>query len=242
MPFYIIRLDDACPQMHLAKWQRVENILDKYNIQPLVAVIPNNKEKSLYYDKDENFWIKTIPRWQQKKWELALHGYEHIYTSTNIKSLVPFKQKSEFTGFSYEVQVNKIKTGLAILQSNNINPKVFIAPGHAFDSNTISALLKETNIKFLSDGISTMPFKKLNINWIPQQLWSFKKMPFGIWTICLHPNTMTEKDFNKMDQWLGENNKNVIATNSLFNKQFAKKTIVDILFEKLFWLLLKFKK
>lgn len=26
------------------------------------------------------------------------------------------------------------------------------------------------------------------IMWVPQQLWRFRKMLFGIWTICLHVN------------------------------------------------------
>jgi Uncharacterized protein conserved in bacteria (DUF2334) len=242
MPQYIIRLDDACPQMNEANWQQAEDILTKYNIAPLVAVIPDNKDDSLNYGIIQNFWTNTIQRWQAKKWELALHGYEHLYTATNKKSLVPFKNKSEFTGFSFETQKQKVNKGLTILNNNNIYPNIFIAPGHAFDDTTIKVLLQETNIKIISDGISTAPFLKYGIKWIPQQLWSFKKMPFGVWTICLHPNTMKEKDFMTMDQWLSKNNKNVIAVNSLFEKQIANKSIIDILFDKIFWFLLKLKK
>lgn len=29
---YIIRLDDACPNMKKDNWERVEKLLDKYNI------------------------------------------------------------------------------------------------------------------------------------------------------------------------------------------------------------------
>jgi Uncharacterized protein conserved in bacteria (DUF2334) len=242
MPNYIIRLDDACPQMHTANWQRVEDILDKYKIVPLIAVIPDNKDQSLFYNIDENFWTTTIPKWQAKGWELALHGYKHIYTPTTKKSLVPFKQKSEFTGFSYEVQKEKIQKGLNILNANNIYPNIFIAPGHAFDEITIKVLLQETNINIISDGISTKPFLKYGINWIPQQIWSFKNMPFGYWTICLHPNTMTNSDFVKMENWLKNNSKQVIKANSVSNIEASKKNIFDIIFEKLFWLAINIKK
>jgi hypothetical protein len=27
--------------------------------------------------------------------------------------------------------------------------------------------------------------------WLPQQLWRFRPMPFGVWTICLHHNHWT---------------------------------------------------
>ena len=41
---YLVRLDDACPQMNKQKWQRVENILDKYGIKPMVGIIPHNED------------------------------------------------------------------------------------------------------------------------------------------------------------------------------------------------------
>ena len=27
--YYLVRLDDACPQMNKLKWQRIENIVEK---------------------------------------------------------------------------------------------------------------------------------------------------------------------------------------------------------------------
>lgn len=44
---YLIRLDDACPTFSLAKWQRFFNLFDKYGIKPIIAVIPDCKDKSL---------------------------------------------------------------------------------------------------------------------------------------------------------------------------------------------------
>ena len=37
---YILRLDDAAERMDIVKWNRMEVLLDKYNIKPLVGVIP----------------------------------------------------------------------------------------------------------------------------------------------------------------------------------------------------------
>ena len=42
---YIFRLDDACPSMNHEKWNRILSIFDKYNISPIIAVIPNNQDK-----------------------------------------------------------------------------------------------------------------------------------------------------------------------------------------------------
>ena len=35
---YCLRLDDACPQMNTEKWARIERILDKYKVRPIVGV------------------------------------------------------------------------------------------------------------------------------------------------------------------------------------------------------------
>ena len=58
MQKYIIRLDDACQTMNQARWDAILKILDKYNIKAIIAVIPNNKDKTFAGDKisDESFY------------------------------------------------------------------------------------------------------------------------------------------------------------------------------------------
>ena len=41
MSQYILRLDDASDYMDVKKWQRMEELLDRYGIKPLVGVIPD---------------------------------------------------------------------------------------------------------------------------------------------------------------------------------------------------------
>jgi hypothetical protein len=50
------------------------------------------------------------------------------------------------------------------------------------------------------------PYKKYGFTWIPAQLWEFKNYKRGIRTICLHPNTITEKAIEELVNGL-ENNK-----------------------------------
>ena len=40
MSKYIMRLDDAAEKMDIEKWSRMEKLLDKHSIKPLVGVIP----------------------------------------------------------------------------------------------------------------------------------------------------------------------------------------------------------
>ena len=105
---YLVRLDDACPTYNKENWDRLEKLLDEYNIKPIVAVIPENRDEKLKYDNpDKGFWDKVYA-WQEKHWTIGLHGFEHRYT-TKSGGLVPLNKKSEFAGVSLAKQEVKIK-------------------------------------------------------------------------------------------------------------------------------------
>jgi len=237
---YIIRLDDACPTMNHSKWNRLERLLERYYIKPIVAVIPNNKDKKLMVDvSNDEFW-KQVKTWQNKNWEIALHGFEHKYT-TKYKSLVPINDYSEFAGVPLSEQRLKIQEGIRIFKENNISCRAWIAPAHSFDENTIKALKSESNISIISDGIAWSPYYEHEMHWIPQQLWKPRKMPFGTWTICYHPDDMKDKDFEVLEKFLEKNSQKFISIDEL---ELTKKSkgFFEKKFEKAYWKLLEKKR
>jgi len=229
---YIIRLDDACPVMDAGKWERMERLLEKYAIKPIAAVVPHCEDPDL--DKGghiDDFWGK-VKSWEAKGWEIALHGYNHVYATKN-PGLVPINEKSEFAGLSFEEQAEKIRSGYGIFSGNGIKPRIFIAPAHSFDKNTLKAIEKETDIRIISDGLSVRPYTFLGFKWIPQQLWKFRPMPFGLWTICLHPNTMEEKDFQRLEDNITDNSSDFIAASDIVYRR-GGRDFLDNLFGTFF--------
>ena len=200
---YIIRLDDASHHMDLKKWKMLEEILDKQNIQPVVAVVPRNIDPEISFDShNASFW-ELIYQWQRKKWTIAMHGFQHEFHFINRwKLILPFYNRSEFAGLSLKEQKSKIFKSLKIFNEQKIYPTVWIAPGHCLDKNTVQALNQQTDIKFISDGIAYHPYRYLDITWIPQQLWKLEPKSTGIWTVCLHPNTMTINDIAQFEKSL----------------------------------------
>jgi len=232
-------MDDASPTMSLEKWNRLEKLLDKYQIKPIVAVIPNNKDPKLLLNYPSNQFWQKVKVWQDKRWTIALHGFEHKYT-TEAKSIVPINNYSEFAGLPLEEQKLKIKSGIKIFNKNSINCRMWVAPAHSFDKNTIEALKSETNIHIISDGIAWNPYYEYGMHWIPQQLWKPRKMLFGTWTICYHPDDMSNNDFEILEDFLKKNSKNIISVDELKLSK-KRKSFTERVFEKLYWKLLRIK-
>lgn len=217
MVSYLIRLDDACPYMDRAKWQRMEDVLDRYGVKPLVGIIPANADpKTMIEREDPRFWEKAHS-WEKKGWEIALHGNDHVCISNGgMKGLNPFWKRSEFAGLPLEQQREKIKNGFEILRQHGFVPKYFFAPSHTFDENTLEALQAETDIRIISDTIALKPYRHKDFVFIPQFSGQCREMKMsGIFTFCFHPNTMKEEAFLQTERFLQEHKDEFISFNQL---------------------------
>tara|TARA_B100001093_G_scaffold163411_1_gene155780 strand:+ start:9410 stop:10162 length:753 start_codon:yes stop_codon:yes gene_type:complete len=231
---YLLRLDDACPHMHHEKWNKIEEIFDIFNIKPIVAIIPDNKDKSLNIkEKDPHFWEKAL-NWKNKGWTIGLHGYQHNMRPTNAKQILPIYKRSEFSGLSYEEQSFKIKRGYNILNKNGLNPTVWVAPAHCFDKTTLEVINNETSIRIVSDGIAFNTYFDFGMNWIPQQLWDFEPKRNGIWTVCLHPNMMNIEDIEKLKEKISLYKDRIISVDDLVFKK-NRKSLKSLIFSLYFW-------
>ena len=207
----LIRFDDIAENMNWHLMAKCERLFDELNIKPVMGVIPNNEDKDLLlYPKKENFW-QIVKKWQLKGWEIAMHGYNHIYDNdTNKKDFFEYGGKSEFYGHSLDSQLNKIKKGLEIFKKNEIKIRTFFSPNHTYDLNTFEAL-KLSGINEVIDGYGLKPYLENNIKFIPQLFYKPFFLPFGIQTTQIHLNYWTENEFNKFSKQIYKNKKKVIS-------------------------------
>lgn len=196
-----MRLDDACEKRDMKKWDRMESLLDKYGIKPLVGVIPHCEDPMMNkYEYDDEFWEK-VNNWKNKGWIIAMHGYNHVYC-TSSGGINPVNNRSEFADVPEEIQRKKIQKGIMIFRSHGIEPRVFFAPSHTFDENTIKILLELTSIYIISDTIANKAYKEKGILFVPQQTGKVRKLPLNTVTFCYHPNIMSDNDFKKLETFL----------------------------------------
>ena len=216
----LLRFDDIAQNMNWKFMNRCEVMFDKNNIKPLVGVIPNNKDPELLnYEKEEKFWDK-LKIWQEKGWEICMHGYTHIYDNeTNKKDFFNYGGRSEFYGHSFDEQSKRIVAGLNIFKNRNINIRSFFAPNHTYDQNTFVAL-KNNGINEIIDGYGLMPYSENNIKFIPQLFYKVFALPFGIQSTQIHLNYWSENDFRVFETFIKKNHQRIISVDEAFNNSF----------------------
>ncbi len=240
---YLIRLDDACPAMDAAKWQRMEDILDSYSVRPMVGVIPNNEDPQTSPDaQDVKFWDK-VHNWESNGWAIALHGYDHVcITEDGMMGLNPMWARSEFVGLSLERQREKIRKGIAIFKAKGITPKYFFAPSHTYDKNTLEALRLESDIRIIIDTIATKPYREGDFIFIPQLGGHCSEMKIpGIWTFCLHPTAMNDAQFKAVEDFLKIHKEEFVAFLDLALDNLGGKTMLGKLLSWVYFTMRKLK-
>lgn len=240
---YLIRLDDACPTMDWAKWQRIIALLDKYGVKPMVGIIPNNEDKKQMIDAaDPEFW-KKAKAWENKGYAIAQHGYNHCYISDKgLEGLNPLWERSEFSGVAYEKQYQKIHDGFAIMKQHGLNPKYFFAPSHTFDLDTLKALKECTDIRIISDTIGNKPYLSNEFVFIPQVGGHCREMKLpGFWTFCLHPSMMRDEDFVATENFLKKHKEEFIGFEALEVKHLSDKNFLGKMLSLIYFTLRKMK-
>lgn len=208
-----IRFDDITPEMDFDKFNKVKDILDKAEIRALVGVVPYCSDETLRIEKrrEDKEFADFLTGLQSQCWSFALHGYNHLYT-TRSKGIFPINEFSEFAGVDYNKQNVMIRQGLGQLSEWGIVPKIFMAPGHTFDKNTLKAL-KANGIDKLTDGFGSKPYIREGITFYPiskkrSECTSDKE---GYSTYVLHTNTMTDDDIAKFEKLIRNNREHFIS-------------------------------
>lgn len=212
-----VRLDDIHPCMDYGRFLRVKEILDKYQVCPLIGVVPDNQDLKIKAGQEIQKYDQLLISLKECGWIIAMHGVTHKYLDMQ-------NNKSEFCGLSYDEQYRILKRGMNILQERggvgNERNKVFFAPSNHHDLNTEMAL-KQLGFTHLSYGENDRIFRKGPLLCIPiangirqvNRLMYFQAGHDGITTLVIHPNTTSEKLLKRYEKLL----KNAYQKNMLVN-------------------------
>ena len=234
----LLRFDDIAQNMNWKFMNKCEVMFDKNNIKPLVGVIPNNKDPELLnYEKEEKFWDR-LKIWQEKGWEICMHGYTHIYDNeTNKKDFFNYGGRSEFYGHSFDEQSKRIIAGLNIFKNRNIKIRSFFAPNHTYDENTFLAC-KQNGIEYIIDGYAFYPYKSKGLTFIPQLFYKEIMLPYGVQATQIHLNYWDEKKFKNFEMFIKKNSYKFLDLNEAASN--IKNNIFSLLSNYILRISLKF--
>lgn len=208
-----IRLDDITPDMDWERYNRIEKILEKNGICPLIGVVPFNKDDNLHRcDKPlgEEEFKEYLNGRREKGWTIALHGFNHVYT-TKKKGIFPLNNFSEYAGLPYDKQLEMLKRGREKLVEMGFETDIFMTPAHTFDNNTLKAL-KAIGFKRVTDGFGKTPYVRDELIFYPisRKRTECISGKAGFTTMVLHTNTMQDKDIDNFEKTITENREHFI--------------------------------
>ena len=198
-----VRLDDITPDMDWGRFLKFKTLLDRYQVKPLIGVVPDNRDENLIKqskDKPEDFW-QYVKDLEKDGWILAMHGVHHLYT-TGKGGIFPLNDFSEFAGLPFAQQKEMLLQGRRILEERGIKTDIFMAPAHSYDRNTLKAL-KETGFTAITDGFGNRPYLWRGLKFYPISfnLRSTFKKKTGYSTMVVHTDTINEEDLQRYESY-----------------------------------------
>lgn len=204
-----VRLDDITPDMDWQRFLKFKALLDKYQVKPLIGVVPDNRDENLKGTNNgapEDFYA-YIKELEADGWCIAMHGVWHIY-SAKKGGLFPLNNFSEFAGISYEKQKEMLTYGKQLLADKGIKTDIFMAPAHSYDNNTLKAL-RETGFLRLTDGFGDRPYKWKGLIFYPISFKLSKTLRKGSFhteekfsTLVVHTGTVKEDELPRYEGYL----------------------------------------
>lgn len=218
---YIIRFDDFYNGMDVEKYSIITDWLIKFRIPAIIGVIPaweenpfrntstkHNSNGKYNATIDRGIFFQKMREVQSIGSEIALHGYSHKLHP--CKSMLNVNQYGEFPGLTFDEQKNKIALGKKCFEEQGLICRVFMAPAHSFDKETLRALRSE-NIPIITDGKALYPYQSEGMTFIPQISSAPTTYPFGIITICLHPQYLNAAGFDKLRRFVIEQTDSIVS-------------------------------
>ena len=253
-------MDDITPDMDWARFDRFIGLLDRYDVKPLLGIVPDNRDVMLQKDGARaDFW-ELAQKWQGEGYSLAMHGYRHVYV-TKSGGLFPLNRFSEFAGLPKDAQLQKLSEGKEILLSHGIRTDIFMAPAHSYDQATLQCL-RQLGFRYITDGFGHRPYERDGLVFLPISAWKRGELSRfgkkerrggleahtkqtgnissakegeaarGCVTFVYHVNTMSEQDFSEFEAFLMRYREHLASYSSWFVLAPKKRSMPAMLTER----------
>lgn len=201
-----VRLDDITPDMDWERFFKFKALLDRYQVKPLIGVVPDNRDPNLVKKPEpgtedqapDDFWA-YVKELEGHGWVIAMHGCHHVY-ATDRGGMFPLNNFSEFAGLPFERQKELLAKGRQRLAEKGIDTELFMAPAHSYDKNTLKAL-REAGFRGLTDGFGDVPYRFRGLVFYPISFMLGRTLQKkkGYSTMVVHTGTVSDEDLKRYE-------------------------------------------
>jgi predicted deacetylase len=238
VPRYLFRLDDLTPTTDRRRLAACLALFAEFGVKPILGVVPDNRDPLLEKDPaGPGFWETILRLAEEKRATIAQHGLHHVYHRHPGALLRKYggDDLTEFAGLSYREQLEKIGRGRGLLAARGLDTALWMAPNHSYDRATLRALA-DSGFTALTDGVGLYPFKRDGLAFVPVLTGKPRRVPCGLATVCLHPNTMTETDFRRLRSFLDRSPRTISFEDALSVRPPCYAGLVNVLCRIAFFL------
>ena len=207
---YLVRVDDIAPNMNWEAYRRAKALFEQYGVRPIIGVIPDNHDPELlrFPRSDGPFWdeIRSV---QASGWEVAMHGFRHLYDSGG-RNILGLRAPSEFANHPADLQLDRLRRAMTIFKTEGVPIRSFWAPSNTFDAKTIAAL-RELRVTSISAGYGLFPFRRGGLTWVPQLVSRPIAFPIGLHTSVHHLNGYSAVQFDRLERFLAAHHARVVS-------------------------------
>ncbi|RRS04347.1 DUF2334 domain-containing protein [Aquabacterium soli] len=206
---YILRFDDVAPGMAWSRFLPLKQFIEEQGVRCLLGVVPCCRDASLFVEPERADFFDLVRLWQSFGDTVAQHGAFHVYETAQA-GVLGINSRSEFSGLSLEQQLRKLGEGKAILQREQVWQPYFMPPSHSFDRDTVRAL-KSTGFVAITDGMGFFPYALDDFRLVPQLLSRPLAFPFGVITICVHVNAMSDHEVERLRRFVTKHRSSFVS-------------------------------
>lgn len=205
---FILRFDDVSPGMAWKKFLPFKKVVNDLGIRSVLGVVPECRDPLLQVEPDRSDFFERAREWAEWGDAIAQHGTFHLYDSKQA-GMLGLQTRSEFAGHPYVIQLDRISRGKEILNREGIWQPYFMAPSHSFDHITLRAL-RDLKFVAITDGFGFYPYHVNGLLFVPQLVARPLNVAFGIQTICVHINHMSESAIQELLMFIVTNKRKFV--------------------------------
>ncbi len=122
---YLLRIDDLCPTISAERWLQFRELIEEFNLQPILAIVPENHDPDLEISPPDPTFLQDHMRALESAGAMTgLHGYRHLCSNSGRSLLGLHRVPRSLQASLRQRNAPGFGSGLQILRGHGLTPRI----------------------------------------------------------------------------------------------------------------------